>query len=113
MRHLEAVVAKPPEAVATLRTRPSRRRRRVQEEVLASIVVKVGHKDLERVCNLAVGAGGIAREVGVGCLVQFATPGTCAAAPNAHYVKLVAHFLATVKVTWVVDSRYSVVVLRS
>ena len=63
VRHLKAVVAKPPETVATLRARAGRRRRRVQEQVLTSIVVKVGHDDLERIGHLDIVCAGISRKL--------------------------------------------------
>ena len=85
----------------------------MQEEILASIVVKVGHDDLERIGNLAVCVGGIAWKMRVRLLAQFATTGARVAAPDAYDAEFVAHFLATVKVVGVIDSRFAVVVLRS
>ena len=54
--NLEAIVADASEAVALLRARSGRRRWSVNEEILTLIIVKVGHKHLERIGQVSVRA---------------------------------------------------------
>lgn len=101
-------------AVTPLRARAGRRRRRVQEEVLASIVVKVGHKHLQRIGHFDIVCAGISRRMCVGNLFAHPTSSSGAwRAPDATQVELVTKFVAAVKVAYIVDSGNSVVVLRS
>lgn len=67
--NLEGVVAKATLLVAAHRARSGRRRRGVEEEVHAPVVVKVGDKDLLRVCELdARVVARVTREARVGLL---------------------------------------------